>query len=492
MPEYFDIRIELGRVDRPPWRRFLISRAATFHDLHEAIQDATGWEDAHLFAFYDKHPFRDVIAGVPDEYSDDDIPDAWTTPLSERFKRRGSRCGYLYDYGDEWHVSVRCEGIVELDDGFPRRLREGEKAFPPEDCGGMGGYERCLEFARTGNDPWGEDEDLSEWLGDWQPDGFDLAAAKEAFDAGGRGRGITEDEDDFDTGMDEGLARARETLSRLQDSPLDGPFELDRKWQRMDRDVLCDALAHPDPLVRDVVLVNLTRATPKVPGAMGKAISAIEAHGWHDAFALPFQIAALEQDAESLSWLLHELEKTDGELASMPARWRGAFLQAFANADVDHLRPLIVKLRKSDALDVGVFLDEPVSRIYRRIQLADTAPAECWRLVELECEADEECDELALEDFAEGAARGGEPISQRVLAQLRRMPDAGRRPVFERLSARPRSRTHGRVDATRGGRTVSGRAPSPAGRRIRQRLHAFASRDRDRPRRRIGVPGVRA
>lgn len=64
-----------------------------------------------------------------------------------------------------------------------RRLTGGERAFPPEDCGGLGGYERCLAFRATGKDPLGDgDEEFGEWLGDWQPEQFDLAAMQKSFD----------------------------------------------------------------------------------------------------------------------------------------------------------------------------------------------------------------------------------------------------------------------------------------------------------------------
>lgn len=47
-------------------------------------------------------------------------------------------------------------------------------ACPPEDCGGIGGYERLLEVQSNPKDP--EYEDLMEWLGDEliDPNEFDL------------------------------------------------------------------------------------------------------------------------------------------------------------------------------------------------------------------------------------------------------------------------------------------------------------------------------
>ncbi len=46
---------------------------------------------------------------------------------------------------------------IESPDVFRRRLVGGERAFPPEDSGGLPGYERCVEFVETGEDPWEEE-----------------------------------------------------------------------------------------------------------------------------------------------------------------------------------------------------------------------------------------------------------------------------------------------------------------------------------------------
>jgi hypothetical protein len=45
----------------------------------------------------------------------------------------------------------------------------------------MYGFERILEFRRTGVDPYGED-DLAEWLGDWQPE-VDIERVRAEFDS---------------------------------------------------------------------------------------------------------------------------------------------------------------------------------------------------------------------------------------------------------------------------------------------------------------------
>lgn len=178
MGEYFRFRVQLVGAVPPIYRQFLINADATFHDLHDAIQDACGWEHAHLFAFRNRR--GEPIAGAPEEDGfGDDEPDAQKVKLASWFSiTKNKRCVYEYDFGDSWQHEVTLEAIEPHDGKWTRRLLGGARAFPPEDCGGLGGYEACVQVATTGNDP----EELGEWLGKWKPEHFNLAATKRKFD----------------------------------------------------------------------------------------------------------------------------------------------------------------------------------------------------------------------------------------------------------------------------------------------------------------------
>jgi hypothetical protein len=72
---------------------------------------------------------------------------------------------------------------LSLPQRFVRQLLAGERAFPPEDCEGIPGYENCVAVALDEpTDDIDDVESLREWLGDWHPDRFDLARVKQAFD----------------------------------------------------------------------------------------------------------------------------------------------------------------------------------------------------------------------------------------------------------------------------------------------------------------------
>lgn len=186
MPKYYEFEVSLQDIQPRIWRRVLIRTSATFAQLHQAIQQSFGWKDCHLWEFrmptYQGRP----IAGYPDDEDyDRPVPDAKTIKLASYFT--GARvvewCEYVYDFGDDWTHDVKLVAVHADKETFKRRLLDGGRSGPPEDCGGPPGYDRMVRFVATGEDPDGEDpEGLAVWLGDWRPDAFELAKAKAEFD----------------------------------------------------------------------------------------------------------------------------------------------------------------------------------------------------------------------------------------------------------------------------------------------------------------------
>lgn len=180
--QYYRIEVRLLDVEPAPWRVFLIKKASSFEHLHLAIQDACGWTNSHLYAFHERYE-GPVLAGIPDDESDPPDPDAKKVKLSSVFTEHGpDRCCYQYDFGDSWWHQVQVEG-VSTPERFVRRLIDGARAFPPEDCGGIPGYEDCVAVALDKpTDEIDDPEHLRTWLGGWHPERFDLAQAKRRFD----------------------------------------------------------------------------------------------------------------------------------------------------------------------------------------------------------------------------------------------------------------------------------------------------------------------
>lgn len=198
-----ELSLRLMRADPAPWRIVRLHDSATFLDLHEAIQDASdSWQDCHLWDFKEwvgdqrRRPALVAALKTEDGTACDDLrdaPDAASVKLSFHFKAVGDRALYNYDYGDNWEVEVRLARVDPSEDPG-RRLLAGALAFPPEDCGGPGGYENCCALA---DKTWAatedarlevkhmdkaEKKDMLSWLDGWTPRGFDLEDIREGFD----------------------------------------------------------------------------------------------------------------------------------------------------------------------------------------------------------------------------------------------------------------------------------------------------------------------
>jgi hypothetical protein len=180
VPSYLEFMVELQHVRPAIWRRFLIRPDATFSQLHAAIQAACGWKNTHLHCFYAKAIGPNPIAGVPDE-NYPGMPDAKRVPLDTYFGPH-RRCLYLYDFGDGWEHEVSLEATQELPEVFERRLLDGKRAFPPEDCGGISGYEECVALIRNGKPTDSVQRADLKWIGRWDPERFDRDKVARQFD----------------------------------------------------------------------------------------------------------------------------------------------------------------------------------------------------------------------------------------------------------------------------------------------------------------------
>ena len=81
---------------------------------------------------------------------------------------------YTYDFGDNWRHIVEIEEWLALDD-TPRfaACLDGARARPPEDVGGVSGYEAFLEIMSDPLDA--EHTEMKRWCGGhFDPEWFDL------------------------------------------------------------------------------------------------------------------------------------------------------------------------------------------------------------------------------------------------------------------------------------------------------------------------------
>lgn len=170
----FRFLIVMNDIKPTIWRSIELDEDATFWDLHMAIQDVMSWDNAHLHEFIisDQRmkPNLKIDVRTGDGFTDpEEEPDTlWMRELSSVFIDVGRKATYYYDFGDGWECDVILEGnfLAPKKVKFPRCVA-GERAAPPEDCGGVGGYYGLLEVLADPNNE--EHKDLLRWLKGTRP-----------------------------------------------------------------------------------------------------------------------------------------------------------------------------------------------------------------------------------------------------------------------------------------------------------------------------------
>lgn len=171
----YHLRVSLEGIEPLIWRRLQVPGSASLGWLHAVIQVAMGWTNSHLHQFLvGKRIYSDPSFEI-DEFEDSPrVLDENKTAIHEIVPRAKSTFVYEYDFGDSWDHRITVEKILDADpaEGKPARCLDGERACPPEDCGGVWGYEDLLKIIR--NPKHEEYESMMEWLdGTFDPGAFD-------------------------------------------------------------------------------------------------------------------------------------------------------------------------------------------------------------------------------------------------------------------------------------------------------------------------------
>ncbi len=171
----YQIKISLIGAKPPIWRTILVPDNLKLTAFHDVIQAAIGWTDSHLHQFI----ANNVFYGIPDDEFGMEIEDESKYKLSQLLKKEKDSIKYEYDFGDSWEHKILLEKILPFDakTALPVCLK-GKRACPPEDCGGIWGYEELLQTISDPNHP--EHEEMLEWLGgEFDPEEFDLEEINE-------------------------------------------------------------------------------------------------------------------------------------------------------------------------------------------------------------------------------------------------------------------------------------------------------------------------
>lgn len=177
MSKIYQFKIQLNGIEPAIWRSVQLNEESQLLDLHYATQIAMGWYDDHLYQFSKDGSFY----GDPDALEDDKIIDDAEVDIADIFKNEKDAISYVYDFGDNWEHTITLEKIVDAKKPLEHMLCVGGKRnCPPEDCGGIAGYQEILETIKKKDTP--EFEELVSWLGEeYDPEYFDANLINDSF-----------------------------------------------------------------------------------------------------------------------------------------------------------------------------------------------------------------------------------------------------------------------------------------------------------------------
>ncbi len=166
----FSLRLTVTGCQPRIWRRLLVRESMWLARLHDSIQVLFDWFDYQTHAF----SLDDLRLGNPVKREDLIVEDDRDMALADLDLETRSHFTYVYHFGEGWQVDLKVEksGVVEKGLRYPLCLA-GERAGPPEDCGGLEAFHDMLACLKAPSSDLGRE--WREWLGpDYDPAACDL------------------------------------------------------------------------------------------------------------------------------------------------------------------------------------------------------------------------------------------------------------------------------------------------------------------------------
>jgi hypothetical protein len=164
----YQLKITIDGIVPAIYRTIQVPESFSLNKLHHIIQIAFGWENSHIYCF--------MHADIPT--TDPILWGGGTTMWDKKVKIKdvlfhvGDALPYEYDLGDSWKHTIVLE---KIEPSLSKTVKciDGERSAPPEDCGGVYGYQNMIHhLCHPEIDGYFE---LLEWLGDdFDLEHFDL------------------------------------------------------------------------------------------------------------------------------------------------------------------------------------------------------------------------------------------------------------------------------------------------------------------------------
>ena len=147
----------------------------TLAKLHRVLQALFDWRDQHLH-FFQFGSLRFAPAPPKDEEGAEEEllgADYRGITLAQFTLDLGDCFSYTYDMGDEWVVDLTVDGFQEGPVRTRYRCLAGERAAPPDNCGGPLFYDAYAPYLPVGYDP-DDSWSLEAFPSDFNPAAFDI------------------------------------------------------------------------------------------------------------------------------------------------------------------------------------------------------------------------------------------------------------------------------------------------------------------------------
>lgn len=172
------LHVQLDDIKPAIWRRVEVPLTSSLKAVHDVIQAVMLFEDYHLFQF----EIGDRRYGYPDPDWGDDMRDARNIRLRSVLDRGATSFSYTYDFGDDWRHTVVVEEVTAADPkiDYPHFVA-GNRRAPPEDVGGLPGFEEFLGAMADPKHP--EHDSVTTWYGrPFDPTNIDVATITQRLD----------------------------------------------------------------------------------------------------------------------------------------------------------------------------------------------------------------------------------------------------------------------------------------------------------------------
>lgn len=177
LSEIATVRIELKDTDPLIWRQVEVPTSVTLKVLHDIIQITIGWFDYHLWEF----TIGEQRYGLPmdEDWGTEPRKQATKVRLRDVLGTSTTVIDYVYDFGNSWEHRITVTDVRAGDPevAYPRYLG-GERAGPPEDCGGIPGFYELLAAQADPRHP--DHAEAVEYLDDYDPDVIEYLPIKYA------------------------------------------------------------------------------------------------------------------------------------------------------------------------------------------------------------------------------------------------------------------------------------------------------------------------